>query len=41
MYCKVFLDRCGAFDPVAGKPVEVWGAKAQGASRLDGVRIGV
>ena len=37
----VFLDRCVAFDHVAGKPVEVCGARAQGSGQLDRVRIGV
>ena len=30
-----FLDRCVALDHVAGKPVEVWSARAQGSDRLD------
>jgi hypothetical protein len=32
---KEFLDRCVALDHAAGKPVEVWGARAQGVDRLD------
>jgi hypothetical protein len=28
-------------DHAAGKPVEVWGARAQGVDQLDGVRMGV
>ena len=40
MNWKVFLDRCVALDHVAGKPVEVRSARAQGVDRLDGVRMG-
>ena len=36
-----FLDRCVAFDHVAGRLVEVSGAKAQHSDQPDGIRIGV
>jgi hypothetical protein len=32
---KEFLDRAAAFDRGPGKPVEVWGARAQGVDQLD------